>query len=159
MEKEDQVPDFPDVSRKKHALECLIKAGLNLVQASQGSYLSADFAGTALRFEVVAARDGMSGLLSVLSHRLLGKVMPFGRGVTGRAASEKRGQYASRFEVDDMAQIRGDGVPNAVLAVPVLKVGVVVGVMTAVCFDQEKAFNETSLANYALLAEAAAEIV
>jgi hypothetical protein len=58
-----------------------------------------------------------------------------------------------------MAQVQGDGVPNAVLAVPVVKDDTAVGVLTAVCFDQEKAFNEMSLANYALLAEGIAGIV
>ena len=133
--------------------------GLNLLQASQGAYLSADFSGKALRFDVVAVKDGMSSLLSVLSRRLQGKVVPFGQGVTGRAAEERRGLYASRLESSDMAQVHGDGVPNAVLAVPVVKNGSTVGVLTAVCFDQEKTFNETALANYALLAEGIAEIV
>ena len=79
--------------------------------------------------------------------------------MTGRAAAERRGLYASRFENADMAQVQGDGVPNAVLAVPVVRGGVTAGVLTAVCFDQEKTFNETSLANYTLLAEGLAEIV
>ena len=159
MESETQTYEFPDIEAKKHAVECLLRAGLNLLQASQGAYLSADVSGKALRFDIVAARDGMSSLLSVLSRRLLGKVIPFGQGVTGRAAAERRGLYASRLESVDMAQVQGDGVPNAVLAVPVVKNGFSVGVVTAVCFDREKTFDETSLANYTLLAEGIAGIV
>lgn len=159
METENQTYEFPDIEGKKHAIECLMRVGLNLLQASQGAYLSADATGKALRFDVVAVKDGMSNLLSILSRRLQGKVVPFGQGVTGRAAAEKRGLYASRLESADMAQVQGDGVPNAVLAVPVVKNNVTVGVLTAVCFDQEKTFNEMSLANYALLAEGLAGIV
>lgn len=159
MDAENRTYEFPDIDVKKHAIECLLRVGLNLLQASQGAYLSADTSGKVLRFEVVAVKDGMSSLLSVLSRRLQGKVVPFGQGVTGRAAAERRGLYASRFENADMAQVQGDGVPNAVLAVPVVRGGVTAGVLTAVCFDQEKTFNETSLANYTLLAEGLAEIV
>ena len=159
MENENQTYEFPDIEGKKHAIECLMRVGLNLLQASQGTYLSADASGKALRFDVVAVKDGMSNLLSILSRRLQGKVVPFGQGVTGRAAVEKRGLYASRLESVDMAQVQGDGVPNAVLAVPVVKNDATVGVLTAVCFDQEKTFNETSLANYTLLAEGIAGIV
>ena len=159
METESQAYNFPDIEGKKHFIECLLRVGLNLLQASQGAYLSADVSGKALRFDVVAVKDGMSNLLSILSRRLQEKIVPFGQGVTGRAAVEKRGLYASRLESSDMAQVQGDGVPNAVLAVPVVKNNVTVGVLTAVCFDQEKTFNETSLANYTLLADGLAGIV
>ena len=159
MEAENQTCEFPDIEGKKRFIECLLKVGLNLLQASQGAYLSADVSGKALRFDVVTVKDGMSSLLSVLSRRLQGKVVPFGQGITGRAAAEKRGLYASRLDSADMAQVQGDGVPNAVLAVPVVKDNATVDVLTAVCFDQEKTFNETSLANYTLLAEGIAGIV
>ena len=159
METEGQAYKFPDIEGKKHAIDCLMRVGLNLLQASQGAYLSADDSGKALRFDVMAVKDGMSSLLDILSRRLQGKIVPFGLGVTGRAAAEKRGLYASRLESADMSQVQGDGVPNAVLAVPVVKNNATVGVLTAVCFDQEKTFNETSLANYTLLAEGIAGIV
>lgn len=158
METASETYEFPDIEGKRHAIECLLRVGLNLLQASQGAYLSADTCGKALRFDVVAVKDGMSNLLSVLSRRLQGKVVLFGQGVTGRAAAERRGLFASRLESADMAQVQGDGIPNAVLAVPVLRNGVAIGVLTAVCFDQEKTFNESSLANYTLLAEGIAGI-
>ncbi len=144
---------------KRHAVESLIKLALELTNASQGSLLLSDASSALLRFEVVAVRDGAAAILVQTSQKLLGQVVRFGEGATGMAAESCRPQLATRSGGDNMSHVRGDGVPNAVLAVPVIKDGTLLGVLTAVCFDADLEFSEDSARQYQLAAAVVAELL
>lgn len=144
---------------KKSALSSLIKLSLELLNATQGAFLSADDGAKALKFEVVAVRHGTAEILGQMSNRLVGQVTPYGDGVTGRAAITQKPQVATRSEDGDMVHVRGDGIPNAVVAVPVVSEGELLGVLTAVCFDSDLSFSNEVLRQYQMAAVVAAVLL
>ena len=144
---------------KKSALESLIKLSLELLNASQGAFLSANEGAKVLNFEVVIVRHGTAEILMRMSNKLVGKVTPYGEGVTGRAAITQKPQVAMRSEGGDMAHVKGDGIPNAVVAVPVVSNGELLGVLTAVCFDSDLSFSNEALRQYQMAAAVASVLL
>lgn len=146
-------------SCKSKAIESVIRLSLELLNATQGAFLSADTSSLTLRFDVVAIRHGVSELLEQTSKKLLGGTVAFGDGVTGRAAITKKAQFSTRNSGGDMSHVVGDGTPNAVVAVPVMKGDRLLGVLTAVCFDGDLEFTGDSARQYQLAATVVAELV
>ena len=143
----------------KSGLEALIRLSLELVNASQGAFLEADDDSKTLRFAAVAVKHGTAEMLRRVSERLVGESVAYGEGVTGRAAATRIPQFASRSAGADMSSVRGDGVPNAVMAIPVFDGDRLLGVMTAVCFDRDLAFSDDALRQYGLAATVAATLL
>ena len=141
---------------KSRAIKSLIEMSLELLNASQGAFLVADAAAAQLKFEVVAVKHGTAEPLKRVSEKLMGEIVAFGVGITGKAAATRSVQFGSRNAGADLLHVRGDGTPNAVMAVPVLSEDRLLGVMTAVCFDRELSFSSEAARQYSLAAEVAA---
>lgn len=144
---------------KKKAIENLISLSLSVVRGSQGAFLSVDSASNRLSFEVIAVCPGLLPILGAISERLVGKSVPIGEGVTGRAAATREAQLATSADGAEFSRVDGDGRPNAVLAVPVIKGEDLLGVLTAVSFDKEHEFSSTAKGTYTVAAQIAAEII
>ena len=144
---------------KKKAIENLLFLSLSVVSGSQGAFLSVDKDRNLLRFEAVAVCAGLLPIIDTISERLVGKSVPIGEGVTGRAAATREVQFATSADGSIFSRVDGDGKPNAVLAVPVLKGEELVGVMTAVCFDREHELSGTAKDTYVAAAQIAAELL
>ena len=147
------------VPEKKKAIENLLALSLSVVRGSQGAFLSVDKGNNLLRFEVVAVCPGLLPIVDSISEQLVGKTVPVGDGVTGRAAATREVQMATFADGEAFSRVDGDGKPNAVLAAPVLKGDELLGVVTAVCFDREHEFADTAKDTYVMAARIAAEIL
>ena len=146
-------------SEKKKAIENLLALSLSVVRGSQGAFLSADNVNGRLTFDAVAVCPGLSPILDAISARLLGKSVSRGEGVTGRAASTREAQLAANVDEAKFSRVDGDGKPDAVLAVPVIKGEELLGVLTAVSFDREHEFSAAAKDTYTMAAQIAAEII
>lgn len=144
---------------KKKAIENLLSLSLSAVRGSQGAFLSADSATNKLTFDAVSVCPGLLPIIETISERLIGKTVPIGEGVTGRAASSREAQLETSSGGAEFSRVDGDGKPNAVLAVPVIKGEELRGVLTAVCFDREHGFSATAKDTYVTAAHIAAELL
>ena len=144
---------------KLSAIDNLIKLSLELLNASQGAFLSADEETKTLKFEVVSLKHGTAEALRRISDRLIGNTVAYGVGLTGKAAELRQAQFATRIDNADMSHVGGDGTPNAVMAVPVVVADRLLGVLTAVRFDRELAFSEEDVRRYSMAAKVASGII
>ena len=147
------------MQEKKKAIENLLSLSLSVVRGSQGAFLSVDKDRNLLRFEAVAVCPGLLPILDTISERLVGKTVPVGEGTTGRAAATREVQFATSADGSAFSRVDGDGKPNAVLAVPVMKGEEILGVMTAVCFDREHELSGTAKDAYVMAAQIASELL
>lgn len=143
----------------KDVIRCLVELSLELMNATQGAFLSADDASKMLRFDVVAVKHGTADALKRISEKLIGGIVAYGEGLTGKAASTRTVQFSTRSSDDSFSHVRGDGEPNAVLAVPVIRGDRLFGVLTAVCFDRELSFSDEAARQYQLAACAVSKIL
>lgn len=128
-------------------LKSLVGLGLSAIAANQGALLVVDEGGAVLHFKFVISLNGLRRH-EVVFNRLAGKTVPIGEGITGRAALTREAQFASANESGDFYRISGDGVPAAVLAVPLVCDGNLHGVMTAISFDCDHEFTGEDAAKY-----------
>ena len=128
-------------------LKNLVGLGLAAIAANQGALLVADEGGDVLHFKFVISLNGLRRH-EVVFNRLAGKTVPIGEGITGMAAATREAQFASANESKDFYRITGDGVPAAVLAVPLVCDGRLQGVMTAISFDCDHEFTREDAAKY-----------
>ena len=147
--------DDADVRR---VLVQLIRLGLDIVGADQGSLLTVEPGGKDLRFVMVASREGLRNA-GEMSESLIGQTLPIGEGVTGMAALTHDIQAESRTGSGRIRSMRGDGSPNAVLAAPMLIGDELIGVITAVGFQRKKPFSTAECRSYGAFADVAAVVV
>lgn len=136
----------------------LIRIGLSVLGADQGSLLLVDEKGEKLRFAMVRSRVGGEEMAR-MEGELIGKSVPIGEGLTGMAALTRDVQTATRTESDWFYSVKGDGTPHAVLAAPMLIGDELVGVVTAVSFDGEKSFSAEDCVRYGHFANVAAAVL
>ncbi len=146
-------------SEIKDAITCLVELSLELMNATQGAFLSADDVSKMLRFDVVAVKHGTADALKRISEKLVGETVAYGVGLTGKAASTRTIQFSTRSSGDSFSHVRGDGEPNAVLAVPVIRGNQLLGVLTAVCFDRELSFSDEAARQYQLASRVVSKIL
>lgn len=147
-----------DAREIRFALEQLIKIGLRILRADQGSLLVPEPDRRNLKFAMVASGTGPANDGGRLAD-LIGSTVPVGEGVTGMAALTHDVQTSTRASGDRFFNVRGDGTPSAVLAAPMLVGEELVGVITAVSFDGRKAFTTEECGLYGMFANIAAVVV
>lgn len=141
------------------ALKDLLLVGLEVLDAAQGSVLLAAAEGTSLEFAVVASRGELARHESEFAH-LVGQRVPWGEGVSGRAASLGVPQVATKDDAAEFCRVANDGSPSTVLAVPMIgRDGKVLGVITAVSFDRIREFDPDACQLYVRVASVAAALV
>ena len=141
------------------ALKDLLLVGLEVLDAAQGSVLLADAEGTSLEFAVVVSRGELARHESEFVH-LVGQKVPWGEGVSGRAASLGVPQVATKDDAAEFCRVANDGSPSTVLAVPMIgRDGRVLGVITAVSFDRIREFDPDACQLYLRVASVAAVLV
>jgi len=149
---------FLGVARKSHeeaVLRLLVNLGLQVVGGDEGSLLVLDAADDALVFAMTVG-DAES------EKQLLGKRVPFGKGITGLAAMTQDVQigaptYRDVHQSERMSQAEGE--PETVMAAPMLVGDDLVGVITAVSFQSGKKFSADDALLYARLASVAGLVV
>lgn len=147
-----------DAKAIRFAMDQLVRAGLDVLGADQGSLLLADPAAKLLRFAmVVDAREDAPPDAPGLG--LAGGTVPYGEGVTGMAALTHDVQSAAAADGATFHHIRGDGSPSAVLAAPLLSGDSLLGVLTAVSFDPRKVFSPDDARRYGIFANLAAVVI
>lgn len=143
-----------DLSTIRFAMDQLVRAGLDVLGADQGSLLLAEPRDKLLRFAmVVSARDGIP------PPPLVGNTVPYGAGVTGMAALTHDVQSAAAADGATFHHLKGDGSPSAVLAAPLLSGDRLLGVLTAVSFAPCKSFSPDDARRYGIFANLAAIVV
>ena len=141
------------------ALKDLLLVGLEVLDAAQGSVLLDDAEGTSLEFAVVASRGELARHESEFAH-LVGQRVPWGEGVSGRAASLGVPQVATKDDAAEFCRVANDGSPSTVLAVPMIGCGgKVLGVITAVSFDRIREFDPDACQLYLRVASVAAALM
>jgi GAF domain-containing protein len=118
-------------------LRMLVRTGLEVVRAEEGSLLAYDEESQDLRFVMT---EGQSEGLE----KLIGQHIPLGKGITGLAASSHEVQIGSTtYHVGQ--PLGEDGAsqnePEAVVAAPMVVEGKLVGVITAVSFIRGRRFD------------------
>ncbi len=147
MAKTDQIllsAGLRNPDKIKAAFSLLIKTGLRMLQADEGSLLVYRKEHSDLQF--VSTIGGSSPT------PLQGLTVPIGRGITGMAAMTCEIQTASRASGSDFFDIADDGAPNSVIAAPILIDDELIGVITAVSFKRDKTFSTEDCQNFSLLA-------
>jgi len=119
-------------SSEAAVLQLLIELGAQVVGAAEGSLLVHDPGGKDLVFAMTVG--GGTGLI--------GKRVPLGQGLTGLAAATREVQIgAPTFQIGQSPESRAaQRQPQAVIAAPMLADDELIGVLTAVCFDDSKRF-------------------
>ena len=135
----------------REAFDLIIGLGLKMMDANEGSLLIYQKEQRMLQF---AATVGTSSS----SETLVGKTVPIGKGITGMAALTGEVQTASRSE-GNLLSVPEDGSPNSVIAAPILLDDELIGVITAVKFDNGKAFSSQDCQIFAMLAQLGAVII
>ena len=135
----------------REAFDLIIKLGLKMMNADEGSLLVYRKDLRVLQF---AATVGSSSS----AEPLVGKTVPIGKGITGMAAMTGEVQTASRGG-SNLFNVEDDGSPNSVIAAPILLKDELIGVITAVSFDNEKAFSSQDCQFFAMLAQLGAIVI
>lgn len=142
----------------RFAMDQLVRAGLGVLGADQGSLLLAEPRARRLRFAmVVDARENASP--DGPGSGLVGGTVPYGEGITGMAALTHDVQSAAAADGAVFHRIAGDGSPSAVLAAPLLSGDRLLGVLTAVSFDRRKVFSPEDARLYGIFANVAAVVI
>lgn len=138
-----------DPTKIKQAFQLLIRTGLRLLKADEGSLL------------VYRKEEGDLQFVGTVggNNQLEGQTVPIGRGITGMAAMTCEIQTASRACGNDFFNVANDGSPNSVIAAPIMLDDELIGVITAVSFDDEKSFSTEDCQAFSLLAELGAIII
>ncbi len=135
-------------------LRLLIETGARAVGADEGSLLVLDEEAKELAFLMTLGSEEAEAALK-------GQRVPLGKGITGLAASTLEVQIgAPTFK--DIKQTESDtseGEPEAVMAAPMLVAEQLIGVITAVSFEQGKRFTSADADLYARFAGIAALVV
>lgn len=140
-----------DPEKIKYAFELIIQLSLKLLDADEGSLLIYRKAENDLQFvSTVGSADGKS---------LAGQCVPLGQGITGMAAVTGEIQTASRASGGDFFRVENDGMPNSVIAAPILLDEELIGVITAVSFRQDKMFTSEDCRNFDLLSRLGAIVI
>jgi GAF domain-containing protein len=135
-------------------LRMLIELGCEVVGGQEGSLLVYDKDADVLRFAMTVG-DPES------EKKLKGQAVPLGAGLTGLAAATLEVQTgAPTFKDIEQKQRTGDGsAPDAVIAAPMVSGDELVGVVTAVSFEDGKRFSSKDARLYAGFAAIAAIVV
>jgi transcriptional regulator with GAF, ATPase, and Fis domain len=135
-------------------LRMLIELGCEVVGGQEGSLLVYDKEHDVLRFAMTVG-DPES------ERKLRGQAVPLGAGLTGLAAATLEVQIgAPTFKDVEQKQRSGDGsAPDAVIAAPMVSGDELVGVVTAVSFENGKRFSSRDARLYAGFAAIAAIVV
>ena len=110
----------------------LLELGLKAINADEGALLIYDAAKHDLTFTEIAG---------TAPKNILGQKVKLGEGVTGNACLLQETQIGSRNNSGQMKNVKGDGSPFSVLAVPILINEQLWGCMTAVRFTDGTIFN------------------
>jgi len=135
-------------------LRMLIELGCEVVGGQEGSLLVYDKEDDVLRFAMTVG-DPES------EKKLRGQAVPLGAGLTGLAAATLEVQTgAPTFKDVEQQQRKGDAsAPDAVIAAPMVSGDELVGVVTAVSFEDGKRFSSRDARLYAGFAAIAAIVV
>jgi transcriptional regulator with GAF, ATPase, and Fis domain len=135
-------------------LRMLIELGCEVVGGQEGSLLVYDKEDDVLRFAMTVG-DPES------EKKLRGQAVPLGAGLTGLAAATLEVQTgAPTFKDVEQQQRKGDAsTPDAVIAAPMVSGDELVGVVTAVSFEDGKRFSSRDARLYAGFAAIAAIVV
>lgn len=135
-------------------LRMLIELGCEVVGGQEGSLLVYDKEDDVLRFAMTVG-DPES------ERKLRGQAVPLGAGLTGLAAATLEVQTgAPTFKDVEQEQRKGDAsAPDAVIAAPMVSGDELVGVVTAVSFEDGKRFSSRDARLYAGFAAIAAIVV
>lgn len=135
-------------------LRMLIELGCEVVGGQEGSLLVYDTEADVLRFAMTVG-DPES------EQKLRGQAVPLGAGLTGLAAATLEVQTgAPTFKDVEQKERKGDGsTPDAVIAAPMVSGDELVGVITAVSFEDGKRFSSKDARLYAGFAAIAAIVV
>jgi len=125
---------IPPQSTTENTLRLLIRMGLLVSDADEGSLLVLDREAGDLRFAMtIGPLDAEAALL--------GQRVPLGKGITGLAAATLEVQIgAPTYKDIHQSEQLGGGEPNAVMAAPMLAGDELIGVLTAVSFRADKRF-------------------
>lgn len=140
---------------EESVLRLLIELGAKTVAADEGSLLVVDEESDSLVFAMTVGSDESE-------MTLVGQSVPMGKGITGLAAQTLEVQVgAPSFKDVKQSERRGgeEGVPEAVMAAPMLVGEKLVGVLTAVSFAQGKRFNSADAQTFAGFAAIAGLVV
>ncbi len=145
----------PAESSEEKVLRLLIELGAQFVDAAEGSLLVLDEQAAELVFAMTVG--------SAASEKtLIGQRVPLGEGLVGLAAQTQEVQIgAPKFDVPETPDRKTDkgGQPKAVLAAPMLIGERLIGVITAVSFDDDKRFGSPDAMLYGRLATVAGVVV
>ena len=135
-------------------LRMLIELGCEVVGGQEGSLLVYDKDADVLRFAMTVG-DPES------EKKLRGQAVPLGAGLTGLAAATLEVQTgAPTFkDVEQKERTGDDSTPDAVIAAPMVSGDELVGVVTAVSFEDGKRFSSKDARLYAGFAAIAAIVV
>ncbi len=136
----------------KYAFELLIKTGLKLLKADEGSLLVYRKEFNDLQFASTTSKISDS-------EALIGKTVPVGRGIVGMAALTREVQTAKRAQGGEFFEVEDDGTPSCVIAAPVIIDEELTGVISAVSFDFDKSFTIEDCENFYILASLGAVII
>jgi GAF domain-containing protein len=127
---------IPSNSESENMLRLLIRMGLMVTGADEGSLLVLDDAESTLLFAMTIGNEDSAAALR-------GQRVPLGQGITGLAAATLEVQIGAPLYKDVQQSVRMDGAadgPTAVMAAPMLIGERLVGVITAVSFVAHKHF-------------------
>jgi GAF domain-containing protein len=142
-------------SSEESVLRLLIELGAQVVGAAEGSLLVVDAKSSELVFAMTVGS-------AAAEQKLVGQRVPLGEGLVGLAAQTQEVQIgAPKLDLPGAARAKGvgRGQPTAVLAAPMLIGDRLVGVITAVSFEQDKRFGSTDAMLYGRLAAVAGVVV
>jgi GAF domain-containing protein len=128
--------NIPPQSEYENTLRLLIRMGLLVTDANEGSLLVLDQEAGDLRFAMTIGSAESEAALR-------GQRVPLGQGITGLAAATLEGQIGAPTYKDVQQSVRLDatsGGPEAVMAAPMLAGSDLVGVITAVSFARGRRF-------------------
>lgn len=127
---------IPTSSESENTLRLLIRMGLLVTGADEGSLLVLDDAAGDLLFAMTIGNEASAATLH-------GQRVPLGQGITGLAAATLEVQIGAPTYKDVRQSVRLDGAtagPTAVMAAPMMIGERLVGVITAVSFAAGKHF-------------------
>lgn len=113
-------------------IRMILSLGIRAINADEGALLIYNAAKHDLTFTEIAG---------VAPKNILGQKVKLGEGVTGNACLLQETQIGSRNNSGQMKDVKGDGTPFSVLAVPILIDEQLWGCMTAVRFTDGAIFN------------------
>lgn len=126
--------------------DVLLKLGVKALGADEGSLLVYRKKQKNLMFVTTVGGKQPKNFLT-------GKTVPIGKGVTGMAAMQHEVLTGTRASGTNFFNVPDDGNPPCVIAAPLLLDNELIGVITAVSFDEDKSFSMLDCQKYALVAK------